>query len=410
MYQRNLLKKTAAVLLAVLTVGMQGRHAVPALAADVTAPQGFQTVAQTDALLLAVSEQDTNIAVTNKKDGSVWYAFPPDYGQDKKSTGLSKSRLGSLLVISYANRDTNITYADSNAGSVAKGGAVVSRLANGVRMGFSFPEADIFVPVELTLAGDALQARIITAEITQSNPAFVLTTLTLLPNFGAAGLADTGYSFVPDGCGALIAHNNQNSNVDYSQYVYGRENAIVEKTSDAVAETARLPVFGAKKNSSAYLAVLRQGAPRAKLNAHIAGLSNSYNTVECEWIYQDCAVVDIGKKTYETTKVTMFEPEHTAAPLFEAAYYFLEGKDADYVGMAKRYRQYLTEECGVQQKTAPGTAPFYLELLGGVKHLQTVWGIPMQRVSPLTTLEDIGTITGDLRGNGIQDMVVNYTY
>lgn len=130
----------------------------------------------------------------------------------------------SLLQIEYADKIGNISSVNGKTASVNKDGLSCRKTTGGAVLTFSFPKEGFVIPLEFTLTEDALDVAILAGEIQETNDAYRLTTLSLLPYFGAAGSEEDGYLFVPDGSGALIEWNKTGGVLDdYSQYVYGRE-------------------------------------------------------------------------------------------------------------------------------------------------------------------------------------------
>jgi hypothetical protein len=81
--------------------------------------------------------------------------------------------------------------------------------------------------IEYRLDGADLIAEVPPESIKYDGKRMTVTRISLLPYFGAAGLAQEGYIFVPDGSGALVRLNNGKTNYDaYNKPVYGRDHSI----------------------------------------------------------------------------------------------------------------------------------------------------------------------------------------
>ena len=108
---------------------------------------------------------------------------------------------------------------------------------------------------------------------------YPLTTINLLPYFGAANDESQGYIFVPDGPGALIYLNNGKTTAEtYGRAVYGRDRAsmpVNEYSADS-KEQIYLPVFGLKNDDRAFVAILEDGDAMGQINAVVAGMRDSY--------------------------------------------------------------------------------------------------------------------------------------
>ena len=161
----------------------------------------------------------------------------------------------------------------------------------------------------------------------QARPNLPLLTFTLLPYFGAAYLDQEGYIFVPDGSGALIHLNNGKTTASiYSQPVYGDDLSF---RGDAHRpHQNHLPVF-AEAGQSGILAVIEEGEALARIQADIAGKLHSYNVVYPQFTLRP-SVMSIVRR-YQSR---MYQGD------IRVRYVFLEGEDADYVGMAHAYQDY----------------------------------------------------------------------
>ena len=108
------------------------------------------------------------------------------------------------------------------------------------------------VPLYIQLDGDDLKVEIKGSEL-EYNPVYPISTLHVLPFFGAANQEEEGYMFVPDGSGALIELNNGKGHYQpYSQRVYGKDKAVFERSVPIVSESIKLPVFGMKHGDRSF--------------------------------------------------------------------------------------------------------------------------------------------------------------
>lgn len=103
----------------------------------------------------------------------------------------------SLIQIEYADKIGNISSVNGKTASVKKGGLSCRQTDSGAILIFTFPKEGFVIPVEFTLTDDALSASILVREIQETNDAYRLTTLSLLPYFGAAGRRGRRVSVCP---------------------------------------------------------------------------------------------------------------------------------------------------------------------------------------------------------------------
>jgi len=292
---------------------------------DNSALDQWQMVKENEGYTLYANLKKAAIRLENKTDGSVWNSSPDGYDSNVDIKGASKVSLGSLLNFTYADRDSNTTSQNSIAGCVNDGNLNARLIEKGVRFDFYFEKEGFLIPLELTLTAQGLRASVPIADIQEQSSAMKLTTITLLPNFGAGSVAEEGYLFVPDESGMLIPFEKGDAN--YSERVYGDDLSIVSKTSTTLTGKALLPVFGVKKQKQAMLAIITQGDARAKINADVASSKSPYCTISTEFIYRESISVDVSQKTFEFTQVNMFESQSCQLDAFTVEYRPVEQPD-----------------------------------------------------------------------------------
>lgn len=266
------------------------------------------------------------------------------------------------------------------------------------------------VSVEYTLQGDQLVVRIPTSEV-QYTKTYQLTDISLLPYFGAADTRDEGYMFVPDGSGSLIYLNNGKERYEsYIQPVYGDDGATWdgEYDDDPTIEPIRLPVYGMKKNDSAFLAIIDEGEAVATIHAEVSKLKSSYNSVYPSFRLLAKEKINLSATTTDLSTKSKVIPVFQQRPVysdFTVRYAFLKGDQASYAGMASYYRDYL-ERKQVLKKPADvrSESPFYLEVVGGIVKRKSILGVPYNDVIPLTTFDEAQTIVKSLQAQGVGEL------
>ena len=131
--------------------------------------------------------------------------------------------------------------------------------------------------------------------------------LLVLPFFGAGGLRDEGFMFVPDGAGAIINFNNGKSNQPaYTNRVYGWDDGIYRRNI-VDDPRANFPVFGIEKNGNALICVIEEGASYASVRADVSGRGGNYNNVFVQYGLIQQEAMDIAGKSALT--LLMFQKE-----------------------------------------------------------------------------------------------------
>lgn len=90
-------------------------------------------------------------------------------------------------------------------------------------------------------------------------------------------------------------------------------------------------------------------------------------------------------------------------------YFFLTGDDANYVGMAKAYRQYLVDKGSLSKVSAEENIPFYLDTMGSVDKMVRKLGIPFRSQVAVTSFDQAGLMLDEMSQSGIQNIKFRYT-
>ena len=276
--------------------------------------------------------------------------------------------------------------------------------------------ATFVVPIEYVLQGRNLVVRVPASELEYpidvldpigDKHTFPLTNLSLLEYFGAANKDQEGYIFVPDGSGALIYLNNGYlfSNA-YNAPVYGRDNALsILPEVQTYSQPVRLPVFGLKRDNAAFIGIIEEGAALAKIKADISGRGDSYNRVYAE--FSPLPKGKISLELEDTNEMPIYQQEMYQGD-FVVRFAFLGSEEANYVGMASYYRQYLIEHYQLQRVESSENIPFYIELVGAINKREPILGIARDVVYPLTTFTQARTVLQSVADRNIENIQVKY--
>ncbi len=372
---------------------------------------GFRQVAENEKLILSADFTTGEICVTEKATGMQWFSNPQDRDEDKLAP--IKTRLSAQLHVMFLDLETLNTQEQDNFGaSIRKGGMTHELLENGIKFTFAFPAANVYIPVQYVLCDDGFQAEIITDEIKYvGSKAFLVESIALLPYFGAGGLEDDGYLLVPDGSGSLIQFNNNKQTTQaYSSVVYGSNPTLLKSEQESVRENITLPVFGVKSNDHAVMGVIISGEASSKISASTSKKVNSYN-----FAYSSAIITEYSKKTHEgnrlaanQTRVIDYNNDLYDGKNYAVRYYFLEGDDASYSGMSKRYREFLEEREMLKKSKLADDKYMVIDLIGAVSIQKYVVGIKMPVVTALTTYNEVCTIVKELKEQGVEKLIVNY--
>lgn len=271
-----------------------------------------------------------------------------------------------------------------------------------------------FVPLEYRLDEDSLVVRVPVGEVIYplevldnqgQSYTYPLHTIALLPNFGAAHKEKDGYIFMPDGSGALIRFDSRKYTLSYlSTPVYGRDLTEDNRARQLVlAEQTYMPVYGMKTEDTAFLAIIEDGEALARISAAKAGFSNSFNSVCPQFNVIPRADLSLGP----IGSVVVYQKRIYQGDI-QVRFKFLVGENADYVGMARSYRDYLVREGHLTRLEPDRDLPFYLSVAGSIPRDEPVLGVPREVIRSLTTFEQASDIVDRLLQSGVRNLKLRY--
>ena len=361
-------------------------------------------VAENDNFALWANLATTKITLY-QKDKDAYFTSLPETLEEADIKNNARFQLSSLLTFRYSDRDSNAYNSqNSYAGSVRKGDYRAQQIENGVRFDFFFDNEGFLIPLEITLTQTGIKATVPLEDIRERSDRILLTSVTVLPNFGAASADTEGYMLLPDGSGMLADFSTRS--FTYSQRIYGKDYAVLNNTSSGSSQTARMPIYGMKQGNAAFLSVISSGAARAYVEAAAPTSKSPYATVAARFVYREVMTVEVSQKTFESTQVNVFESAPCSLDAFTVEYLMCE--EASYLSMADSYRQYLQDQ-GMQTLSEPRDA-LYVDLIGGVECQQSVFGIPVNRVLPVTDYAAATKILQQLQLSGVDNLQLSYRY
>ena len=375
---------------------------------------GWNQVAENDWFTLSADFTTGEIAVLEKKTGKTWYSNPPERANDNLCA--MKTRINSQIHVDFLlTKECIITTVDNYGESIKKGGMSHKLIENGVRFNFEFPLTGAIIPVQYTLCDDGLLAEIITSEIQELwKERYIIQNITFLPFFGAGGLDDDGYMFIPDGSGALIEFNNmKQSSQSFFGDVYGKNLINQDQTASTMAsEQVTMPIFGVKCNDNAFLGVILSGDANSKLYATTSRKNSSYNQVYTSVTIREYAIKHMeGRKSYgggQNSRIYDASKNLLEDQNFAIKYFFLDTDKADYVGMSECYRDFLLERNELKKSELAENKYLVLDVLGAVSIEKYVFGVKMPVITEMTTYNELCDIVRELKASGVENLIINY--
>lgn len=370
-------------------------------------PGNYRLVNENANLALYIDSTAGNFGVMNVKTGTVWYSNPIDWESDTFAQGESRDELTTKVTVEYLTE----SYSTGTVTSL-KASTITEKQGKDWIMTFYFKgnNTNFTIPVKLALKEDYLHMELMIDRIKELGNTRVLS-VKLFQFFGAAGVNDTGYGLIPDGTGSLMEFNRGVLN-SFEFGISGEGQFFAPNPTEAATdkyftnwnEPLRLPVFGMVKNSDAYLSIVESGAAVADLHAYISGFKNSYNSM-----FTTIHVRDTQKRRSSTGKAGSGSYYTDSLPEnYIARYYFLNGEDADYIGMAEKYRDYLIKEHNMDKVDSSVSNTLAISLYGAVKKSKHFLGIPYTGQEALTTYKEAEELIDRLSNDKVDKVFVNY--
>ena len=205
--------------------------------------------------------------------------------------------------------------------------------------------------LNVTFEEDSVLISIPFNSIKENDPNITLASISVYNFFGAvqksilggSSTKDnlTGYSFIPDGVGALIRYNDieQVPPSTYRKRIYGNDEAVPQTVTSESLSTISMPVFGYVhgENINGCMGIIESGQEYCNIISEHATSTMPFYKTYPEFIYRE-----VYSQPTNASGATMplLQKEMNQFDI-NIRYQFLEGEDASYVGMAKKYRKYL---------------------------------------------------------------------
>ena len=230
---------------------------------------------------------------------------------------------------------------------------------------------------------------------------YKLKSIILFPYFGSENYEINGYSFIPDGSGALIRYNNHKSSTAYIKKLYGDDYSFTDYPSGSNLKdngVLSLPIYGVNHgyNQAGFLCEITDGYGSAELHSYPYMYSLiPINTTFFKYYVKDTFTV----KMSSSNMVLLNEEPYPSN--YSLSYTFLSGNDANYVGMANAYRDSLGLD---KEVSASNNIPLRLEILG----LDYKPGLFGKKYVKMTSFSEALDIIQDLEKEGVNNFNITY--
>ncbi len=395
-------------------------YTAPEANVDLEAAGSYRSVAKTDQLELLYNEAKGTIQVRNLESKYLWRSVADDSMYDMSSVNEQwTAYLTSPITVAYKNLEKRDAAARTLYAAKDCTWRETEYKTNGVRVTYGFPTQGLFIAVDYLLEDGELVVRIPASGIREES-VYAVTMIEMMPYFGAAGNEKGGYLFYPDGSGAITTFEKAGerpANVKFaSYYTYTHKdiNFMNVWSRDAYDRyTAAMPVYGIKNGNDAMFAVFTEGESNTGVAVYPSGYVVDLNHIGFEIYTRNVATVSLHSMSADggasATGATIQRVDRNLiAEDREIRYYFLNGEDANYSGMAQVYRDYLTESGKLKSAGSGdrGEISLALEILMGASKE----GMIFEEYIPMTSFGQVQEILERLQNSGITDtqLVLGY--
>ncbi|WP_413379448.1 DUF5696 domain-containing protein [Alkalihalobacillus sp. 1P02AB] len=362
---------------------------------------GYDFVTENEQLQLYVESDSLAIKVVDKRTGYVWSSgIQADHEFNLNNTWTSLAR--SAVTIQYIDCRGNIQSESILTNEVEVN---IDREIDGFSAIIPF-DAGITVRLEVALTDDGLELLIPYETITEEDNQLVM--LRLYPFLGAVHQNEVnGYMFIPDGSGALIRFQDGNLGAlsPYQAFVYGKDEAFKRTPQSSTTRTnprqqVSMPVYGVVHgaNQNGFVSLIEEGSEFSEIIAFPSGVSTDFNWVTSQYHYR--------YEYYQPTSQSMsgFNAYQEDMNQFDIKQQikFLVEEEANYVGMAHVYQDYLIQEGNLAKQK--DEVDIRLEFLGGEVKTGLLWN----SIYPMTEVAKLPEYVERLKAQDVENMHLVY--
>jgi len=338
---------------------------------------GYTKVLGNEHIEVWIDEEDCDVRIVNAVTGYVWGGIEKDKAEDLNTRWTNLAR--SLITINYL--DSQLA---EKTVYFAEDGVDRNYYVDKDQVHFAGKWSSIGLSLEFSLAleEDAIVLSLKDSSIVEDEK-FPITSISFLPFFGAARLDEiNGYFFLPDGSGALMRFRQGTDYISsYAQRIYGSDmgvenTALMNNISDVEIRpkefmikqpSVLMPIFGVVHgvDENAFMVEVENGQEYASILADAASSNVNYHYVRTQFTYRECYIQPTAKNGSGVRTVRKDKNEINPSE----KYYFLEEQDANYVGMARCYRDNLKERGELlDQIEKESNVPMQLNVIASVRN------------------------------------------
>ncbi|XMB72302.1 DUF5696 domain-containing protein [Mycoplasmatota bacterium WC30] len=371
-------------------------------------PASYLKVGESDSYILYMEEGSFAIRVLNKVDGFIYGSSISTLDDNLSNFNTTwEGIVNSCVTIKYYsyNETTGIyTTVEESFLNNPESVASYELIEEGFEVNLTFGESGISLTLRVYLDDDYLVVEVPNHSIHEGDT-YKLRSIKTYPFLGAVyGNSIPGYILVPDGSGALIRYQEIDVNSDIYEFrYYGQDNSI-QNTLDREPVLA-FPVSGMILgiNQHGFISIVEDGAEFASLTVSPAKRNLKYYYTYNEFVYRSLYQTPLSESEAESASGRLVIEENTNSCNVVLKYKFLDGMDANYIGMANNYQDYLLEnDLAVDNVDDSSVVSIFLDIIGS----ETKSGFIFDEYLEMTTLSELKDILEDLNDQSINSKVV----
>lgn len=372
---------------------------------------GFEMAAESDELELWLNRQYGALRIVDKHSGYVWGSLPLEEAEGLNSTWNCYGN--SLVAVECFDK----TGGESRLSIGKDGSASYEMTENGFVCSVSFENVGIEMDVEVELNGGQVSFEVVEGSLKEKlleddKKGYMLKSVTFMPFLGSSyGTDIDGYILIPDGTGALIRFlEPANYVTTYAARIYGPDAGVENYSYGGYAyikeeNQAYMPIYGIVHGDgqNGFLSVVESGDEYASIIASPALTNIPYNWAAARFEYRQKYMMNINRK--EGSGALMPQPDiNPVEP--RISFYFVNGDDARYDGMAVMYREMLLESGELEklELSEISNVPMHLDVLGADKRK----GFLFNTTETFTTYSEASDIVSALKEDGVEDLLLVY--
>lgn len=369
-------------------------------------PSTYILVGENSYYKLYMEEESYAIRILNKADGFIYGSSISDKDENLENFNNTwEGIVNSCITLSYYSYNETTGVYVTKEESLLKSDLSVSSyelIENGFIASLYFGESGISMDLIVKLDGKYLDIEVPNSSLVETD--YELKSIKIYPFLGAV-YSDSvpGYILVPDGSGALIRYQPIDTVTDIYQYsYYGQDDSI--QTVDSFEPIISFPVSGMIHgiNQHGFINIIEDGASEATLVVSPAKSNLKYYYSYNEFTYRSLYQTPLSEADSISASGRLVTKEEINDCNPVVKYQFLTGSDANYVGMASSYQDYLIDNELLIDTVDDSTSS---ELFIDVIAAESKEGFITDEYQKMTDVESLIAILADLDSVSINPLV-----